>query len=103
MTSSPLAAPLAATADPESSHIAARKLIASGRHASQKAAILDWLRSQTEPLTSAEIAARSGFGRYLVARRLPDLARDGQVERCPMRECSTTGSQAIIWRARVQL
>jgi hypothetical protein len=92
-------APLAATADPESSHIAAPNLIASGKLDSQKGGLLAWLRSPAEPLTSAEISAASGLDRQLVARRLPDLAREEIVERRPMRACRATGSEAITRQA----
>ena len=81
-------APLAAADDPISSHLAAAELTSSGRRASQKAEIVAWLREQVRPLTSMEIAHAAGLDRYMVARRLPDLERDGMVERCAMRECS---------------
>jgi hypothetical protein len=92
-------APLAAARDPISSHLAAAELTSSGRRASQKAAIVKWLRSQERLLTSMEIAHAGGLDRYMVARRLPDLERDGLVERGPMRDCRESGRPAITWRA----
>lgn len=92
--------PLAAAGDPASSHLAAHELTSSGRRDSQKREILEWLRRQPRPLTSAEIAHAASIDRYVCARRLPDLQRDGLVERCAMRECVATGRQAITWRAR---
>ncbi len=93
-------APLAAAADPISSHLAAAELTSSGRRASQKAEIVAWLRTQERPLTSMEITHAADLDRYMVARRLPDLERDGFVERGPMRVCTASGRPAITWRIR---
>src|SRR5580693_1525374 len=72
-------APLARSSDPLSSHLAAAELERSGRRAGQKRALLEWLRGQSRPMTSAEIARASGMERHGVARRLPDCERDGLV------------------------
>ena len=93
-------APLAANNDPLSSHLAAAELTSSGRRASQKAEIVTWLRTQESPLTSMEIAHAAGLDRYMVARRLPDLERDGLVERGAMRICRESGRPAITWGIR---
>jgi hypothetical protein len=90
---------LAASADPISSHLAADELTSSGRRASQKAEIVSWLRTQERPLTSMEIAHAAGLDRHLVARRLPDIERDGLVERCAIRECTSGHRPAITWRS----
>ena len=87
-------APLARSSDPLSSHLAADEVTRSGRRA-----LLAWLRGQTRPMTSAEIAVASGMDRHGVARRLPDLAHDGLEERCSMHDCGVTGRLAINWRA----
>jgi hypothetical protein len=89
--------PLAATADPVTSFIAAADLTNSGRRRQQKLDVLKFLRVQTEPLTSAEIAAKSGLDRHLCARRLPDLEADKMVKRCAIRECSRTGRPCVTW------
>jgi hypothetical protein len=91
--------PIAAKADPVSSHLAAAEITASGLRAGQKAELLEWLRGALEPLTSAEISAASGFDRHGVARRLPDLAADKLVERCPIRDCRQSRRPAVTWRA----
>lgn len=92
-------APIAAAADPISSHIAAAEITSSGRRASQKAEILTWLRERNQAFTSAEIAGAAGMDRHMVARRLPDLWRDSLIERGEMRVCTASGRQAITWRA----
>jgi hypothetical protein len=91
-------APIAANSDPLSSHVAGAEITASGQRSCQKAEILDWLRGR-EPLTSAEIAAAGCFDRHMVARRLPDLAADGLLERCSLRACQQSGRSAVTWRA----
>jgi hypothetical protein len=96
-------APLARTTDPLSSHLAATAITASGRRDSQKREILEALRSQSAAATSMELAHAAGIDRYVGARRLPDLARDGAVGRGPMRECEVSGRLAITWYARNSL
>lgn len=91
---------LARNSDPISSHLAAEETITSGRRDSQKRDILKFLKTYSEPVTSMELAHRSGMDRYIVARRLPDLEKDYKVERGPMRECRISGRMAITWRAR---
>jgi hypothetical protein len=93
-------APVAAKADPRSSHFAAAEVTASGRCDSQKREILAVLQAQSEPCTSTELARATGMDRYIVARRLPDLERDGVVQRSPMRECNVTARPAITWRTK---
>jgi hypothetical protein len=92
-------APLAARNDPSTSHQAAERFTASGARANQKRAFLEWMRANPRARTSAEIARDGPFPRDAVARRLPDLERDGLVERLPARECAARGGQAITWRA----
>ena len=91
-------APLAATADPQSSHLAAAEITASGLRDSQKRMIIEWLSARATALTSAEIARDAGLDRHMVARRLPDLERDGLVQRGAERACNATGRRAITWR-----
>jgi MarR family len=91
--------PIAANSDPISSHLAAVEVTESGLRVRQKAALLEVVRGQAGPLTSAELARAGAMDRHVVARRLPDLERDGLVERRPMRECTVTGRQAITWIA----
>jgi hypothetical protein len=92
-------APLARSSDPLSSHLAADEFTRSGRRGAQKRALLSWLRGQSQPMTSAEIALASGMDRHGVARRLPDCERDGSVVRCGMRECRVNRGPALTWRA----
>lgn len=74
-------APLAANADPITSHLAAQEITGNGVRDDQKANLAAWMRDNPLPATSAKIAAASGFDRRGVARRLSDLERDGPVDR----------------------
>lgn len=48
--------------------------------------------------TSREVARGSGVDRYVVARRLPELEREGLVERYDVRLCDVTERKAITWK-----
>lgn len=92
--------PLAAAGDPLSSHLAAVAITQSGSRNNQKAVLLAWLRGAREPMTSAEIAAAGGFDRDRTARGLPNLERDGLVERSARRMCRQTGAaECVTWLA----
>ena len=93
-------APLARRTDPASSHEAAAQVTASGVRDSQCAAVLDALRRHPGS-TSLELATASGLDRYVVARRLPELERDGRAVRGELRLCRASGGQrrAVTWRA----
>ena len=91
--------PIAANADPFTSHLAGLEITTSGQRTSEKRRVLEALKLEPLYITSAELAIRTGLDRHLVARRLPDLAEDGLVERCAARNCSVTGRKAITWRA----
>ena len=75
----PGTAPLARASDPESSKAAGKRYDRMKRD-SDKAAVLSAVR-RTPGLSSKALAARHGLDRYMVARRLPDLERDGLVRR----------------------
>lgn len=84
--------PRAATRDPLSSHAAATEAERSGLIGRQCATVLALVRS-TPGLTSAELSARHGIDRHVVARRLPDLERSGLVRRIEY------GARQVRWEA----
>ncbi len=92
--------PIAANADPASSHIAAREITESGLRGRQKREVLEALRACGMQRTSAEVAYDSKLDRHMVARRLPDLREDGLVEQCEMHTCGVTGRKAVTWRVK---
>ena len=87
--------------DPPSSKLAALRLVESGKHKTQKAQILAMLRNMGPNLmvTSAELAHYMKIDRYAAGRRLPDLAKDGVVEKCGIKTCSINNTPAVTWRA----
>ena len=95
---------LARSGDPMSSHLAAEMIEESGQRARQKTLVLlalqDFVRFYGHGATSAELAAFRHWSRYMPARRLPDLADDGLVQRGPQRICSIKRTVAIEWWPR---
>ena len=88
---------LARASDPETSRLAADELTRSGARSSQKGKVLWCLSHMHGPRTSAEVALIWLLDRYMVARRLPDLERDGLVVKHDARECAVSGRQAVTW------
>lgn len=88
---------LARSTDAVSSHEAATEHVASGRNGQQCRLVFDCL-TRCDGSTSAELAARFGLDRVMVARRLPDLERQGRVTRCGVRPCTASGRSGIEWR-----
>jgi hypothetical protein len=91
--------PLRSSNPPCTSRMAFETVSRNGTRINQKRELLTWLRSQTVPLTSAEISARSGFERFGVARRLSEIERDRDVRRRAARICEITGRPSIAWEA----
>ncbi len=93
--------PISRWTDPESSHRAGQELIESGAHAAQKNAVLALVRAKPDSTSAelADLAERAGvpLDRYAVARRLPDLEKDGKVCRSGMRDCRVSGRRAVTW------
>jgi predicted ArsR family transcriptional regulator len=84
--------------DPPSSAMAAAEMQLSGALSRQRRAVLDALK-QHGPATSAELAARSGIGRYVCARRLPELRALNLVVQGKVRPCAV-GRPAVEWRTK---
>ncbi|MCU1339311.1 MAG: Winged helix-turn-helix protein [Bryobacterales bacterium] len=84
---------------PCTSRQAFREITTTGKRSGQKLAILEFLRRQLFPMTSFEIARANDWDRVGVARRLPDLAADGLVERSGIRTCQISGRPSLTWRA----
>jgi len=82
--------------DPQTSHDAARHIVASGGQAAQHAQTQDAVRCHPG-LTSAELARDTGFDRYMLARRLPELCDDDRVVRGDARKCAVSGRSAATW------
>jgi len=98
MTQIILTNPIARTSDPASSHAAAVAITRDGTRGEQAAEVLAGL--QRHPgLTSRELAVRVGLDRYVVARRLPELAQatPPRARKGDSRLCHQSGRLACTW------
>lgn len=86
----------ARSADPQTSHDAARHIVASGAQALQQNQTLDAVAGNPG-LTSNELARATGLDRYMLARRLPELCDSDRVVRGDARRCSVSGRSAATW------
>ncbi|HHA2975912.1 winged helix-turn-helix domain-containing protein [Stenotrophomonas geniculata] len=86
----------ARSTDPQSSHIAAADLAASGalrvQHAKTEAAV-----TRHPGHSSLHLSMLTGLDRHMLGRRLPELAREGRIWRGPTAPCATTGKPACTW------
>ena len=94
--------PIAANADPETSHLSAREHARSGRLGAEcqrvLSALAHWPANRTYPgPTSRELAEWAGMDRHMVAKRLSDLETAGHVRKDATRKCSRSGRLAVTW------
>jgi len=87
----------AATADPATSHIAAREVEASGAAQGQRDKVRE-LVTRYPDSTAMELASMSSLNQFQVARRLPELQRAGLVARGESRKCNIKGTMMTTWR-----
>lgn len=99
--------PVAANADPHTSHVAARRVTRDGTRGRQADEVLRLVRaypgltSQELSEHSVEVGYTTPLDRYQVARRLSELAdpaNGGLIERGEARECTVTRHLALTWR-----
>lgn len=89
---------LARRTDPMSSHRAARAIVKSGARKRQADAVLEALRCY-DGSTTRELAELAGLDRYMVGRRMPELAREGRVKRVEFfdgRDCRWYVVQPVV-------
>lgn len=93
--------PRARTTDARSSHEAAAAVEKSGLAKAQAQRVLAGIRRHPGS-TSMELSRAARIERYAVARRLPELAEVGLVEKILPTDatapCSVSGKRAIRWR-----
>ena len=90
--------PIAANADPETSHIAGRQITESGKREGQLLGVLALVKRYPRS-TSLELSHKGGFDRYIIARRLPELAAAKLVDRRAPRVCTVGNRPATTWEA----
>lgn len=87
--------PNARNTDPISSHLAGEEVTKSGITSLQQERVARMVE-RAEGSTSAELAKRFNESRYMIARRLPELA-GVKIRRGSMKKCSINGKQAVTW------
>jgi hypothetical protein len=87
---------LARRSDPETSHEAAREIVASGTDAAQCERVLEALRRYPNH-TSADLAKLSGIDRYVTARRLSELQASGRARTGGKTLSHSTGKSGMAW------
>lgn len=85
--------------DPVTSRLAAEHMVVSGKLSNQHIETLKLVRANPG-MTSEELAMRGILDRYQLARRLPELERDGLVRKGPVRK-SAHGRMAHTWEVAV--
>lgn len=94
-----LTAPIAANADPATSHESAERATRSGARRRHAEIVLQLVR-HWPGLTAVELHARqSQLERHEVSRRLADLERAGLVHKGPPRKCVIAGTSQSTWIA----
>ncbi len=91
-------APLAANADPVTSHIAARRVQSSKRQSCLTARVFSYVAACAAPETFHEIGRGVREEAHAVMKTLNRLRHAEQVEHAPKRICSVTGSLCVGWR-----
>ena len=88
--------PAARASDPETSHLAAEEVTASGVRQQQIGLAIAAVRAHPDR-TSMELSVVTGHDRYMLARRLPDAETAGAVRKGPARTCTVSGRKAVTW------
>ncbi len=91
-----MSAQLARSTDSSGSHDAAAHLVRSGAHVAQKDRTAADVRRHPG-MTSMQLARETGMDRYMVARRLPDLAKESRVFRGAKALCPISNITVSTW------
>jgi len=84
--------------DPETSHIAAEKIEASGKAATDRQLAL-YLVKRYPSSTAWELARFAGHpDRHRVSRRLTELRQGGLIQNDGKRKCRVSGALMMTWR-----
>ena len=87
---------LARNTDPISSHLAAADVEKSGKADAQRVQCLEAVRRYAGQ-TARELSKKTGLDRYMLNRRLPELAKAGKVQRGDIRPCGAGGRPSLTW------
>lgn len=86
----------ARSTDTETSHAAAAYVVKCGLQAAQQDQAAGAVTSHPG-MTSNELSQATSLDRYMLARRLPELMKEGRVWRGPNKPCSVSGRTACTW------
>ncbi|MEN5419019.1 winged helix-turn-helix domain-containing protein [Stenotrophomonas sp. TWI169] len=86
----------ARSTDIETSHAAAAYVVRSGLQAAQQDQAAGAVTAHPG-MTSNELSQATSLDRYMLARRLPELMKEGRVWRGPNKPCSVSGRTACTW------
>ncbi|MCO7398291.1 winged helix-turn-helix domain-containing protein [Stenotrophomonas maltophilia] len=87
---------LARATDIDTSHAAGAHVVSSGLQAVQQDKAARAV-TQNPGMTSHELAQATGLDRYMLARRLPELIKEGRVYRGQSRRCKVSDRSACTW------
>jgi len=96
----PYEVPKAHVGDPMTAFAAADRAEASGMAQTHRETVLRAVQERPGA-TSREIAVQTGMNRHAVARRLPELEREGRIRKGPTRKCEIADTMAVTWTPRV--
>ena len=85
--------------DPIPSHLAGIEVEANGQAAIQRTLAYNAVKEYPRQ-TSMELAYLTGYSRYMLARRLPELDGLVQGDDRYKRKCRITGRLSVIWELR---
>lgn len=93
-------APISASADPDTSRLAAAEITKSGKRQGQCMGILALVKKYPD-CTSFELSRKRGckYDRSTVAKRLPNLEHGKLVFKSGTKVCGVSGKKAVTWRA----
>jgi hypothetical protein len=96
--------PLAANADPTTSHDAADRHTASGRRGAHCDRVLALVRAHPGSTSVELYEAQEGEGldRHEVSRRLSDLMHAGKVRQGHKRPCRVKGVEMVTWHPELK-
>ncbi len=86
----------ARSTDINTSRAAYEHVVSSGQQAAQQDQAAGAVTSHPG-MTSNELSQATCLDRYMLARRLPELLKDGRVWRGPNKPCSVSGRTACTW------
>lgn len=91
--------PVSATADPDTSHQAAKEITASGQREGQCLGVLALVKRYPD-CTAFELSVKGRtYDRYIIGRRLSELEHGKLIRKSGTKVCGISGHKACIWQA----